>query len=307
MNARIKLWISVIAIFALGMELVIAFHASNFGLSSLWREVVLQLSAYTFLFLLIFSFLNVIFWFARVRDRADSEATGSLSVLLFKLIGGFIVVFYALLVYVPFSIILPWLSYEMTFTVAVFTVLLSMLGSAVFTALRQWQSKKKWRKKRLPVAGDICYEGISQKHEDSALKYLRKQDWRNAAHYFWLAAETLSQEPSPDYGFGVAWLYLLSSASYIVFMDSNMARKALELGRQTIVSYELKGSSKKQVSMVFEIVNTLLSGDKEMSEQKLTNLKRQIKKWGMVEYTKETIQILQAALLTLKGNKSVVA
>ncbi len=306
MDTRTRLWIAVIAIFALGIELIIVFHASNFGLSSLWREVVLQLSAYTFLFLLIFSFLNVIFWFVRVRERADSEATGSLSRLFFKLACLLIFLGYCVLVSVTFHIILPWLSYEMVLIAASFTVLLSGICLAFFEEFKRRQFKKKWRKKRPLVSGDICYEGISQKHQDSALEYLRKRDWRNTAHYFWLAAETLSHEPSLDFGFGVAWLYLLSSASYIVAMDSNMARKALELGRQTIVSYELTGRSKKQVTMGSEMVNTLLRGDKERSEQQLAALQKQIKTWGWVAYEKETIQILEAALLTLDGNKSGV-
>lgn len=143
------------------------------------------------------------------------------------------------------------------------------------------------------------FEGASQEFHAAALMFLRLEDWSKTAENYWTAAETLSKEPDPDFGFGIAWLYALSASAYLLNGNYGKAEKLLELGKETLKKQKIDKKVKEKVSLILDFLTAIQNKNLQQVNDTWKNLKRRMSKWRY-PVTEETILLLERNFHSIK-------
>jgi hypothetical protein len=124
------------------------------------------------------------------------------------------------------------------------------------------------------------FEGASQEFHGAATMFLRLEQWPEAAKNYWTAAETLAKEQNTGSGFGIAWLYALSSAAYLLSGEVGGAGKAVELGRNAVETCKIDNKAKERVSLLLDAMTAMLRKDVAQANEIWQNLSKKLKRWN---------------------------
>lgn len=134
------------------------------------------------------------------------------------------------------------------------------------------------------------FEGASQEFHGAATMFLRLEQWSKAAQNYLTAAETLAKEKNTKSGFGIAWLYALSSAAYLLGGEVGGAGKAVELGRKAVETYRIDKKARERVSLLLDALAIMIGKDAAQANEVWQNLSKKLKRWNYT--TVEETQIL---------------
>jgi hypothetical protein len=123
-------------------------------------------------------------------------------------------------------------------------------------------------------------EGASQEFHAAAVMFLRLEDWSKTAQNYWMAAETLSREPNPEFDFDVAWLYALSSSAYLLSDDTEKAGKALELGKEALKDGKIAKKAEEKISLIIDFLVAIITKNTQQANEIWPNINRRLRRWG---------------------------
>jgi hypothetical protein len=138
-------------------------------------------------------------------------------------------------------------------------------------SLRQVNRYLKDAERRL---GKKQFEGASEGFHSAAQMYVSVEDWRKAADCYWLAAETLAKD-SLDLRFGVATLYVLSAAAYLLCDDVGKADEAVRRVKE--IPKDPKVDDRGLIGFMVEVLEAVETGDPELLQEDRQKLLKSIK------------------------------
>jgi hypothetical protein len=118
------------------------------------------------------------------------------------------------------------------------------------------------------------FEGASQMYGDAAKMYLYVEDWKRAADYYWLAAETLAKDAA-DLRFGVAMLYTLSAAAY--FLGNNVGKADEAVERTKEIAKDQKVNEGGKISLTLEILEVIKAENVQLMQEEPAKVVRILK------------------------------
>jgi len=124
------------------------------------------------------------------------------------------------------------------------------------------------------------FEGASQEFHGAATMFLRLEQWPEAAENYWTAAETLAKEPNTRSGFGIAWLYALSSAAYLLSGEVGRAGRAVELGRKAVETNKIDKKAKERALLLLDALAIMMGKDAAQANEVWQNLSKKLKRWN---------------------------
>jgi hypothetical protein len=124
------------------------------------------------------------------------------------------------------------------------------------------------------------YKGAAGAFHAAAVMFLRLEDWSKTAQNYWMAAETLSREPNPEFDFDVAWLYALSSSAYLLSDDTEKAGKALELGKEALKDGKIAKKAEEKISLIIDFLVAIITKNTQQANEIWPNINRRLRRWG---------------------------